>query len=68
MVFIKTLGGKLKMVKINWKLWKISFPFICSSCNTLHSLEREYCEKCGKHKMLRKSLRIDYKLWKRRLE
>ena len=55
------------MERLSWKLFKRSYPFICDACKGLHWEKRDVCENCGKHDTLRQILRVDYKLWKRRL-
>lgn len=63
---LKKLKKEQKMTNINWKLFSKTFPFICDGCKTLHHENRVYCEKCGKEGKLRKTLKIDYKLKKRK--
>jgi len=47
-------------MKIKWKLFRDSFPYICKECGVLGSMEREYCEACGAHGGLRKVNKADY--------
>ncbi|MFW9773029.1 MAG: hypothetical protein ACFFBY_11545 [Promethearchaeota archaeon] len=34
-------------MKLNWKQFKKTYPFICVNCGEISNTEREYCEKCG---------------------
>ena len=49
------------MVKVNYSLWKHSFPFICTECDHLLHEKREMCEHCGKKGTLRGITKKDYK-------
>ena len=52
------------MVKVSWKLFKLTYPFICGACGYLHYDNRETCESCGKKFEIREVKKIDYKIWK----
>ena len=45
---------------IKWKLFRISFPKVCSKCGGLANMEREYCESCGAQNSLREVTKEDY--------
>jgi len=47
-------------MKIKWKLFKKSFPLICTNCGTLSNMKREYCEKCGEQGSLREVTKEDH--------
>ena len=47
-------------MKIKWKLFRESFPYVCTKCGVLGSMEREYCESCGAEGGLRKVKKEDY--------
>ena len=49
------------MEKVNYKMWKKAFPFICLNCDNILHTELQYCEFCGKEKFLRNTNRADYK-------
>jgi len=50
------------MTKINYKLWKKSFPYICECCGKPHGIKREFCESCGCKNALRGVIKKDYKI------
>lgn len=52
------------MKKIDYKLWKKSFPFICTKCGYYLWEKRAICEECGKKDVLRETNKKDYKRWK----
>ena len=54
------------MLKISWKLFKMSSPFICNSCKELLWEKRVVCEKCGKTLTIRETVKKDYKEWKKK--
>ena len=54
------------MTNVDWKTFKRSFPFICDSCKATHWEMKNTCEKCGSEGTLRETLKIDYKLKKRK--
>ena len=35
-------------MKVDWKTFKKSFPYICSNCGEYSYTKKEYCEHCGK--------------------
>ncbi len=48
-------------MKIKWKLFKKSFPLICTQCGKLSNMPRVYCEKCGETDTLREVTKEDHK-------
>ena len=53
------------MIKISWKLFKTSFPFICYSCRKLLWETRTICEGCGCTLTIRETTKKDYKEWQK---
>ena len=49
------------MSVISYKLWKMSFPSVCSLCGCLHTMKREYCEGCGERGSLVETTKKTYK-------
>lgn len=49
------------MDKVSYKMWKLSFPYVCLNCDSLLNMELQYCEFCGKKKFLRETNKADYK-------
>ena len=47
-------------MKVKWKTFRKSLPYICTNCGEFSNMEREYCEQCGKQDSLRKTTREDY--------
>ena len=47
-------------MKLKWKIFRTTFPYICNNCGEFSSLQREYCEVCGKKDSLRKIEIGDY--------
>ena len=47
-------------MKVEWKLFKKTFPQICTNCDTLSNMPREYCEKCGEKDRFRPTTKEDY--------
>jgi len=45
---------------VKWKIFRDSFPYVCSDCGEFSSSEGEYCEKCGEKGGLRQTEREDY--------
>jgi hypothetical protein len=45
---------------VKWKIFRDSFPYICTNCGEFSNSEKEFCEKCGKKDSLRKTAREDY--------
>jgi len=43
-----------------WGFRQYGFPYICTKCGVLGSMEREYCEACSAHSGLRKVNKADY--------
>ncbi|MHA1669292.1 MAG: hypothetical protein ACTSV5_01810 [Promethearchaeota archaeon] len=43
------------------KLYKKTYPFICTSCRKFTHTEREYCENCGKKGTIVRAKKEDYK-------
>ena len=46
---------------MSYKLWKKSFPYICSGCGAFLHAFAEICERCGKEDSLRAITKLDYK-------
>lgn len=46
---------------ISWKLFKMSYPFICSDCKAGLGEVREICEACGVKFTIRPMTKKDYK-------
>ena len=53
------------MVKISWKVFKMTFPFICDSCKELLGEKKNICEGCGKKYTIKETTKKDYKEWKK---
>ena len=47
-------------MKVKWKIFRASFPYICKNCGEFSSRQLEYCEVCGKKDTLRKIEKEDY--------
>ncbi|MFX1269411.1 MAG: hypothetical protein ACFFAK_15735 [Promethearchaeota archaeon] len=47
-------------MKVKWKTFRNSLPYICTNCGEFSNMQREYCEQCGKKDSLRKTTREDY--------
>ena len=47
-------------MKVEWKLFKKTFPQICTKCNTLSNMPREYCESCGEKDSFRPTTKEDF--------
>ena len=43
-----------------WKIFRASFPYICTSCGEFSRSEKDYCEECGEKGSLRMITREDY--------
>ena len=56
------------MVKVNYKLWKRSFPFTCSSCKRMAHENAEICQYCGKEGTLKETTKKDYKIKFKRMK
>jgi hypothetical protein len=48
-------------MKLDWKLFKITYPYICDKCGYLQWKKRYICEGCGARNSLRKTSRSDWK-------
>jgi uncharacterized OB-fold protein len=46
---------------LNKKLFKKTYPYICSKCGEFAHTNQEYCDKCGAAKSLKKAEKADYK-------
>ena len=51
-------------MKINYKMYKLSYPYICGDCGYLHWHKAHVCEQCGEKSTIRKTTKKDYKIWK----
>ncbi len=49
-----------------WKRFKMSFPFVCTSCHKFTWEMREICENCGEKNTLRETNREDWEKFKER--
>ena len=47
-------------MKINYKLFKRTFPLICTKCDQLSNMPREYCENCGEKDSFRETTKEDH--------
>ena len=47
-------------MKIKWKTFRDSFPYICTNCGAFSYIERKYCEQCGEKNSLRETTREDF--------
>jgi RNA polymerase subunit RPABC4/transcription elongation factor Spt4 len=47
-------------MKVKWKIFRASFPYICKNCGEFSSRQLEYCEVCGKKDSLKKIEKEDY--------
>lgn len=52
------------MEKISYKLYKITYPYICGDCGYLHYDNRAVCEGCGEEGTVRECKKIDYRIWR----
>jgi len=43
------------------KLFKKTYPYVCSSCGKFTHTESEYCESCGKKNVIVKATKEDFK-------
>ena len=46
-------------IKLDIKLFKKTFPYICNECGEFAHTQHKYCDKCGAE-ALRKALKEDY--------
>ncbi len=49
---------------ISWKVWKLTYPYICRNCGQTHYSKVVYCAFCGKKETVREVIKKDYKIWK----
>lgn len=47
-------------MKIKYKLFKRTFPLICTKCGKLSNMPREYCENCGEKDSFRETTKEDH--------
>jgi len=47
-------------MKIKYKLFRRTFPLICTKCGKLSNMKREYCENCGAQDSLRETTKEDH--------
>lgn len=52
-------------MKISWKLFKITYPYYCVACGSLHWEKRITCETCGRSYPMLKTTKKVYKRYKR---
>ncbi len=45
---------------LKWKVFKKSFPTICTKCDSLSNMTREYCEICGAKDSFRQTTKEDW--------
>jgi uncharacterized OB-fold protein len=50
----------IEKMKLKWKVFKISFPVICTKCDSLSNMTREYCENCGAKDSFREITKEDW--------
>lgn len=48
-------------IKLDWKLFKASYPYICDKCGYLHWKLDNTCEGCGASNTIRKITKKDWK-------
>ncbi|NVM45289.1 MAG: hypothetical protein HWN79_10260 [Candidatus Lokiarchaeota archaeon] len=48
------------MKDIKWKLFKKTFPLICTNCDNFSNMERDYCESCGAKDSFRAITKADH--------
>jgi uncharacterized OB-fold protein len=46
---------------VDAKLYKKTYPYICSNCGKFTHSQREYCESCGNKGSIVKASKEDYK-------
>lgn len=49
---------------IKYKLWKLTYPYICGKCSGFNWEYRGMCEQCGCIGKIREITKKDYKIWK----
>ncbi|MBA7540884.1 hypothetical protein ES705_33187 [subsurface metagenome] len=47
-------------MQLKWKVFRKSFPAICTKCGSLSSMTREYCEVCGAKDTSRETTKEDW--------
>jgi rRNA maturation endonuclease Nob1 len=47
-------------MKLKYKIFKQTFPLICTKCGKIANMPREYCESCGEKDSLRPTTREDH--------
>lgn len=47
-------------MQLKWKIFRQSFPAICTKCGSLSSMTREYCEICGAKDTSRETTKEDW--------
>ena len=48
-------------MELKWKLFKKTFPDVCTKCDSLSNSIKEYCENCGSKDSLRGTTKADWK-------
>ncbi|MFX1379586.1 MAG: hypothetical protein ACFFA4_10895 [Promethearchaeota archaeon] len=48
-------------MKLDWKLFKKTYPYICDKCGYLQWNKKSICEGCGSRNSLRKISKKDWK-------
>jgi len=49
------------MVKVGYRLWKLTYPYICTKCGSLSHQKFDMCEYCGEKSCLIETTKKDYK-------
>ncbi|MFX0177912.1 MAG: hypothetical protein ACFE85_16980 [Candidatus Hodarchaeota archaeon] len=47
-------------MKIKWKTFRKTYPYLCTKCGKLSNMKREFCENCGTKNSLREISKEDY--------
>jgi uncharacterized OB-fold protein len=47
-------------MKIKWKLFKKTYPVICTKCGSVSNSIKEYCETCGAKDSFRETTKEDW--------
>ena len=47
-------------MKIKYKLFRQTFPLVCTKCGNLSNMERVYCENCGEKDCFRETTKEDH--------
>ncbi|MFW9938036.1 MAG: hypothetical protein ACFFD5_10335 [Candidatus Thorarchaeota archaeon] len=45
---------------MKWKIFRATYPYICTNCGKISNMEREFCENCGTKDSLREITKEDY--------